>query len=64
MMLPNDYSRCTGDIVGDETPCEKRERCLRYKDRGIGLVSIVMGESDCGMFIGVSNERLLHTRAN
>lgn len=61
MRLPNDYSRCTGEIMGDDcksfsdaTPCEKRERCLRYKDRGIGLVSIVMGMADCDIFIGVN----------
>ena len=61
MRLPNDYSRCTGDIVGDDceslmdaTPCEKREHCLRYKDQGDGFVSIVMGRADCNMFIGVN----------
>ena len=54
MRLPNDYSRCTGDIVCDETPCEKRERCLRYKDEGDGFVSIVMGRADCDIFIGVN----------
>ena len=61
MRLPNDYARCTGNIVSDgcesladATPCEKRECCLRYKDKGSGLVSIVMGRLDCDIFIGVS----------
>ena len=61
MRLLNDYARCTGDIVSDgcesladATPCEKRERCLRYKDQGSGVVSLVMGKSDCDIFIGVA----------
>ena len=61
MRLLNDYARCTGDIVSygceslaDATPCEKRERCLRYKYQGSGLVVIMMGRSDCDVFIEVS----------
>lgn len=61
MRLPNVYARCTGDIVSDgcesladATQCEKRERCLRYKDKGSGVVVIMMGRSDCDVFIGVT----------